>query len=804
MAEPAKPVAAIDPKKLQQALAEIANKSAKMIADFVAHPPQTDPGQDPDALGLNKAFMDFGSRLLADPTRLAEMQMRAWDDHLKLWNSTVSRFLGDKSAPLKEPAKGDNRFRGDLWQSNLVFDYIKQSYLIASDHMQRAVGEVEGLDPKAARKVKFFTRQYINALAPTNFVATNPEVLKATLDSGGGNLLSGLNHLLNDLGRGKGKLAIRMTDNSAFSMGENVATTPGKVVFQNDLMQLLQFEPTTPKVDHAPLLIVPPWINKYYILDLRESNSFIRWATAQGLTVFVISWVNPDERHAAKTFHDYLAQGPLAAMDAIEKATGESSMNLIGYCLGGTLTACLASWLQARGESKRVRSLTFFTTMIDFREPGELGVFVDEEIVDKLEKRMAQRGFLEGSDMAGTFNMLRDNDLIWSFVVNNYLLGKDPFPFDLLYWNSDATRMPAKMHTFYLRNMYVRNLLAQPGALEVGGERMDLSKVVTPACFVSTVEDHIAPWKSTHTGAKLLGGPVRFLLGGSGHIAGIVNPPVAKKYHYFTNDGLTADADTWLATANRHEGSWWDDWATWIHGFGGGQVDARKPGGGRLKILEDAPGSYAKFRLDAVPEAATTAPRTKPGAEAETPKPAAKPVPSALMAIATPVDALPVSPTPKRVARPKPPPNAPVVEVVAPAARRKKAAAAPKPESVAPAIPIRKSAAKPAVKPAVRTAPTKPLAKPVATPAPVVAKPGPRQKPSAIAPKAPAQAPARTAVSVTAPGKPGGAAAAISALFRSQSAPAPAAAPTKPAKKTNAGKKVAKDKDKAGGKRREQ
>ena len=731
--------------------------------------------------------MDFGSRLLADPTRLAEMQMRAWDDHLKLWNSTVSRFLGDKSAPLKEPAKGDNRFRGDLWQSNLVFDYIKQSYLIASDHMQRAVGEVEGLDPKAARKVKFFTRQYIDALAPTNFAATNPEVMKATLDSGGGNLLSGLNHLLDDLGRGKGKLAIRMTDNSAFTMGENVATTPGKVVFQNDLMQLLQFEPTTPKVDRAPLLIVPPWINKYYILDLRERNSFIRWATAQGLTVFVISWVNPDERHAAKTFHDYLAQGPLAAMDAVEKATGESSMNLIGYCLGGTLTACLASWLQARGESKRVRSLTFFTTMIDFREPGELGVFVDEEIVDKLEKRMAQRGFLEGSDMAGTFNMLRDNDLIWSFVVNNYLLGKDPFPFDLLYWNSDATRMPAKMHTFYLRNMYVRNLLAQPGVLEVGGEPMDLSKVSTPACFVSTVEDHIAPWKSTHMGAKLLGGPVRFLLGGSGHIAGIVNPPVAKKYHYFTNDGLTADADTWLATARRHEGSWWDEWATWIHGFGGAQVDARKPGGGRLKILEDAPGSYAKFRLDAVSES--------PAASA--------PVAAAPAPMAPAEKAPPVPPKPSRDARPKPKAKAKAAstaKVEAPPAPRRKAVAAPKPEPAATPVPARKTAAKPAKKSEARPTPTKPVAKP----APVVGKPAPRRKPATVAPQAKAPEKAAAKVSVTVPTKPGGAAAAISALFRSQSAPAPATTPMKPAKKSKPGKQAAKAKDKPAGKRRKQ
>ena len=822
MAEPDKPVAAIDPKHLQQALSEIVAKSAKVIADFVAHPPPVEVGSDPDELGLNQAFRDYGARMLADPAHLAEIQMRAWDDHLKLWNATVSRVLGNKTAPVKEPAKGDNRFRSDLWQSNVVFDYIKQSYLIAADHMQRAVGEVEGLDPQAARKVKFFTRQYIDALAPTNFVATNPEVMKATLDSGGANLLSGFKHLLEDLERGKGKLAIRMTDNEAFRMGENVATTPGKVVFQNDLMQLLQFEPTTPQVDRAPLLIVPPWINKYYILDLRERNSFIRWAVGQGLTVFVISWVNPDERHAGKTFDDYLAEGPLAAMAAIEQATGEASLNVIGYCLGGTLTACLASWLQSNGHAQRIRSLTFFTTMIDFREPGDLGVFVDEQIVDRLEKRMAKRGFLEGSDMAGTFNMLRDNDLIWSFVINNYLLGKDPFPFDLLYWNSDATRMPAKMHTFYLRNMYVRNLLAQPGKLVVGGAAMDLSKVATPACFVSTVEDHIAPWKSTHAGAKLLGGPVKFLLGGSGHIAGIVNPPVAKKYQYWTNDGLAADADTWFATAHRHDGSWWDEWATWIHGFAGGRLDARNPGGGKLRVLEDAPGTYAKFRLDASTQAPPAQGLAKGSAKTpaatETPKPVApvaSPAPvadapaqapgsSAVKAVApatrsriakpkaTPKPAVAAEPPAKRKTKAVFPP-AEQAKVLAPARRASKAAVKPAGERapIAKPEPAARSMAKPAVKPA-----SKPVAGKVAT----VAKPDGKARPVVATPRKGARSKAGDTAALTAPNRPGGAAAAISALFRSQSAPADVA-PAK-AKQASPARKTPKSKDKPDGKRR--
>ncbi len=599
MADTPTPQPALDPAELQRSLAEIAQKSAHLVAEFAEHQPQAEMLRDLEELGINKAFLELGAKLMADPMKLAETQMRAWEDYSRLWAATLSKFLGDATEPVKAPGKGDNRFKNEVWQNNFVFDYIKQSYLIAADHIQRSVAEAQGLDPNDAKKVKFFTRQYVDALAPTNFVFTNPEVLKTTIDSGGKNLLEGLNHLLGDLERGKGKLAITMTDNSAFTMGENVATTPGKVVFQNELMQLLQYTPATPQVDRVPLLITPPWINKYYILDLRAKNSFIKWAVDQGLTVFVISWVNPDERHAQKTFDDYLFEGPLAAMDAVEKATGTRDVNLIGYCLGGTLTACALSWLQSKGRLARVKSVTFFTTMIDFKDPGELGVFVDDGIVDKLEKRMEQRGYLEGAEMAGTFNMMRDNDLIWSFVVNNYLLGKEPFPFDLLFWNSDSTRMPAKMHTFYLRNMYIRNLLKDSNALVVGGEKMDLAQVDTPSYFISTMEDHIAPWKSTYAGARALGGNVRFVLGGSGHIAGIVNPPAAQKYQYWTNDKPVAGADEWLANAERHEGSWWNDWGTWIHRFGGGKVAARVPGERGLSVIEDAPGAYAKLRLDA-------------------------------------------------------------------------------------------------------------------------------------------------------------------------------------------------------------
>jgi polyhydroxyalkanoate synthase len=597
--KPAQP-ASTDSNYVARVFAEIALRSKHLVESRLAEQARHAGEEPTDELGIGKAFSDLAGKLMSDPFKLAEMSLRMWQDYFTLWQNTVLRAAGGEAPAVAEPGKSDNRFKGELWQNNLVFDYIKQSYLIAAQNIQKSVSEVEGLDPQTARKVRFFTRQYIDALAPTNFVLTNPEVLKTTIETGGKNLLDGLNHLLQDLDRGDGKLAISMTDPKAFKMGENVASTPGKVVFQNDLMQLIQYQPTTSEVCKTPLLIVPPWINKYYILDLRQKNSFIRFALDQGITVFVISWVNPDEKHAHKTFDDYLLEGPRTALDAIEKATGEHEINMIGYCLGGTLTASLLAWMAAKGE-RRVKSVTFFTTLIDFSEPGELGVFVDEEAVNGLEKKMAERGYLEGSDMASTFNMLRANDLIWSFVVNNYLLGKEPFPFDLLYWNSDATRMPAKMHTFYLRNMYINNKLREPCGITLAGEPIDLSKIDIPAYFISTIEDHIAPWKTTYLGAQLLNGPVRFTLGGSGHIAGIVNPPSANKYWYWTNDKLGDTADEWLSTAEKHPGSWWSDWSAWIAGFGGEKVPARPPGEGSLPVIENAPGSYAKFRLDQAP-----------------------------------------------------------------------------------------------------------------------------------------------------------------------------------------------------------
>ena len=595
--------------ELAKLYAGIAEKSSRLMVHWMAQQASGNAVAWRDELGIAKAFYGAWGKLLADPSRLYAAQAQLWQDHWSLWQNAALRMMGHTPEPIAKPQPGDRRFRSDVWQQNFLFDYIKQSYLVAARHLHAALAGADGLDEQTAKKVDFYTRQYIDALAPSNFLLTNPDVLRETVSSGGQNLLRGLNNLLGDLLRGNGDgLRVRMTDESAFQLGVNIATTPGKVVFQNELMQLIQYDPATGDVQRRPLLIVPPWINKFYILDLRPQNSFVKWAVEQGHTVFVISWVNPDAEHAAKTFEDYLNDGPLAALDAIEFATGESEVNAIGFCLGGTLLAAALAHLAARGDT-RVASATFFASLIDFREPGELGVFIDEQQVEALEKRMSERGYLEGREMATTFNMLRANDLIWSFVVNNYLLGREPLAFDLLHWNADSTRMPAAMHSYYLRNMYMHNRLAQPGGLTLNGTPIDLSRVSVPAYFVSTIEDHIAPWRSTHAGARLLRGPVRFVLGGSGHIAGIINPPVANKYCYWTNETLGDTPEDWFAGAQRHDDSWWPDWARWVERHGGGRAPRRVPGAGRLPVIDDAPGAYVKLRLDerAAPAAAPSA-----------------------------------------------------------------------------------------------------------------------------------------------------------------------------------------------------
>ncbi|MFM7346964.1 MAG: PHA/PHB synthase family protein [Tagaea sp.] len=582
-----------DPLEMSKMMTDIAERSQRVVTDFLSR--QTPMGfGNPDPLNLGQAFFDMTARMMQNPAKLVQAQISLWQDYMSLWQSTTRKMLGEPSEPVVTPGADDRRFKDALWDENYVFDFIKQSYLLSARWLQGRVKEVEGLDEKTARKVDFYTRQFVDAMAPSNFAMTNPEVVRETLDTGGENLVKGLQNLLGDLERGKGKLQIRMTDMDAFRVGENIAVTPGAVVFRNDLMELIHYAPTTETVLKTPLLIVPPWINKFYILDLREKNSFIKWAVGQGHSVYVISWVNPDAELAEKSFDDYMVEGPLAAMDAIEKATGERMVNIIGYCLGGTLTACTLAYLATKGE-KRVASATFFTTMVDFEEAGELSVFIDEEQLASLEEKMNERGFLDGAEMATTFNMLRANDLIWSFVVNNYLLGKEPFPFDLLYWNSDSTRMPAAMHSFYLRQMYQENRLSR-GKIKLLGTKIDLTKIDVPVFILSTREDHIAPWKSTYVATQLYTGPTTFCLAASGHIAGVVNPPAAGKYCHWTNDKLPHKPDQWLETATQHAGSWWPTWDVWAKGFSGESVPARKPGEGGLKVLGPAPGSYVKVK----------------------------------------------------------------------------------------------------------------------------------------------------------------------------------------------------------------
>src|SRR5450631_934552 len=592
---------ACDPVALAASYASAADKSAKLLGEFVSRQSGSGASMASDELGLSKAFFELAAKMLSNPYRMAETQLNLMWDYSALWQSSMLKLRGQSPGPVVEPAKGDKRFKHEDWQEHFLFDYVKQSYLIAARWLHKSVANVEGLDEQTQKKVDFFTRQYIDAVAPSNFALTNPEVFRETVTTGGQNLVKGLNNLLDDIERGNGKLKISMTDSKAFELGVNIATTPGKVVFQNDLMQLIQYEPSTKKVFKRPLLIIPPWINKYYILDLREKNSLIKWCVERGLTVFVISWVNPDERLAGKDFADYMLEGPLAALDAIEKATGEKDINALGYCLGGTLLAATLAHLAAK-KQPRVSSASFMAALIDFTGAGALDVFIDEEQVQALEKRMQDRGFLEGSAMANTFNMLRSNDLIWSFVINNYLMGRDPFPFDLLHWNCDATRMPAKMHSFYLRKMYMKNLLREPGALSLAGVAIDLSRIPQPSYFVSAIEDHIAPWKATYAGPPLLGGKSRFVLSGSGHIAGMINPPSANKYGYWTNEALPADAELWLKGAKQHEGSWWDDWLAWLGPKLGPKVAVREPGKGagksKLRAIETAPGSYARLRTD--------------------------------------------------------------------------------------------------------------------------------------------------------------------------------------------------------------
>jgi len=544
--------------------------------------------------GAIKTFSHVAEYWFAHPHRAIEAQVKLGKGYVDLLAAAAGRMLGEPAKPIAKSDPKDRRFADPEWSSNPFFDVLKQAYLLTSKWANCLVDETKGIDAHTRRKAEFYVRQLADALSPANFVPTNPELLRETLSSNGGNLVRGMRMLVGDIEAGGGRLKIRQSDSAMFEVGRNLAITPGKVIYQNELMQLIQYIPTTCTVLKRPILIVPPWINKYYILDLTPEKSFVKWCVDQGLTVFVVSWVNPDAKLAGKGFDDYMREGPLEALEVIAMVTGEAKVHIFGYCIGGTLLAAMLAHMAAKGDA-RALSGTLCTAQVDFTHAGEVKVFIDEEQIEAIERQMSQTGFLDGHKMATAFNLLRSNDLIWPYVINNYLKGRSPRPFDLLHWNSDGTRMPVACLSFYLRNFYLENKLAN-GEMVLAGETVDLGNVTVPVYCLATREDHIAPAKSVFLGSKLFGGPVKFVVAGSGHIAGVVNPPDELKYSHWIDGPVASNVETWLAKADERPGSWWPHWLQWMRDQDPTEVPARTPGGGKLEPLEDAPGSYVKVR----------------------------------------------------------------------------------------------------------------------------------------------------------------------------------------------------------------
>ncbi len=597
-AEPAaSPITSVNIEAFAHNLARIIEEGGKALAAYMK-PREEGKLKDEladDVTDVVKTVGHVAEYWLSDPKRALELQTSLGRAYLDLWAGAAKRMAGEAAPPAAAPDTKDKRFADPEWSQNQFFDFLKQAYLLTAQWGEKLVNDAAGIDEHTRAKAAFYVKQISNAISPSNFVLTNPELLRETLSSNADNLVRGMHQLTEDIKAGQGNLKITQSDSSGFEVGRNLALTPGKVIFQNDLMQLIQYAPSTPDVLKVPLLIVPPWINKFYILDLTPEKSYIKWCVDQGITVFVISWVNPDAHLATKGFDEYMKEGPLAALDAIEQATGEKKVHAVGYCVGGTLLSITLAYLAAK-KKNRVISATMFAAQVDFKYAGDLKVFVDEGRIQQLEAHMQEQGYLEASSMATTFNMLRSNDLIWPYVINNYLKGKKPFPFDLLYWNSDATRMPAANHSFYLRNCYLDNRLTK-GEMEVAGVKLDLKKVKVPVYNLATREDHIAPAKSVLEGSKYFGGPVKFVLAGSGHIAGVVNSPAKPKYQYWLGakpEG--ADVDAWIKKATEHAGSWWPNWLDWIKAQDDKTMPAREIGKGKLKPIEDAPGSYVKVR----------------------------------------------------------------------------------------------------------------------------------------------------------------------------------------------------------------
>ena len=569
-----------------QLLQSVAEKSLRLIANFKQQPTIM-PMLVEKYRDLSSDYQALLDSLIKNPGQVGEMQLAYSQDAMGLLQDHLNSWLTGKAKPIN-----DKRFNNEAWINNPVFNLLSQHYLLASEHFNLLLANLDYVDKKSAKRVQFFMRQFLEALSPDNYFHTNPQLVAETIQSHGKNVLLGLQNLLTDLEEaGSSQLRIKMTDMTAFKPGQNIAITPGKVIYKNDLMELIQYAPQTTQVKSIPLLIIPPWINKYYILDLSPENSLVRWLVTSGITVFIISWVNPNANHAHKDMSDYLHEGPVTAIKIMQQQLNVKQVNTLGFCIGGTLQAILLAYYKAIHE-KPIRSATFLATLIDFNDPGDIAVFIDEKQISKLEEKMREKGYLEGHFMASAFNALRSSDLIWSFFIKHYLRGQAPVPFDILFWNADSTNMPAKMHSQYLRWMYLHNDLIKPGKIHINGIPIDVSQIDIPTFFVSTQKDHIAPWKSTYSGFHALQGDKQFLLGGSGHIAGIIIPPGFEKYGFYLNKNYSQSPEEWLTNTKHHSGSWWPAWFTWLKKESGRRVRAPDFKELPLEGIMDAPGSY--------------------------------------------------------------------------------------------------------------------------------------------------------------------------------------------------------------------
>lgn len=573
---------------------KIGEESQKVLEKFMSDHDEALEG----TTHITKAFVELAEKWTTNPEAMIQKQLELYQSYLSLWANMAERMMGKEVSPVVSPTRDDRRFKAEEWENNLVFDYLKQSYLLTCNWVVDQIQTTNDVSPQAKAKVDFYTRQFLDAMSPTNFPLTNPEVLQKTVETKGENLIKGLKNLLSDMERGGGKLRISMTDYDAFEVGKNLATTEGAVVYQNRMFQLIQYKPKGKQVYEKPLLISPPWINKFYILDMQEKNSFVRYAVEEcGLQVFMISWKNPDETYRDVGWEEYMKEGILEAVDQTLAITGQKDLNMIGYCIGGTLLTTTLAYM-AKKKDKRINSATYFTTLMDFTNAGELSLFTDEEQISNLEKKMEKQGYLDGKEMATTFAMLRSNDLIWSFVINNYMMGADPFPFDLLYWNDDPTCMPAKMHSFYLRNMYLENNLVKKDKIKLLGEKIDITQIDQPIYMVGAINDHITPWESCFSPLHTMKSEdITFVLGKAGHVAGVACPPGNPKRAFWEGKVTSKESnpEKWLAKQEMKNDSWWPDWKNWVGKKSGKKVTSpTKLGDAKHKIIEAAPGSYVK------------------------------------------------------------------------------------------------------------------------------------------------------------------------------------------------------------------